>query len=309
MRSDVIFVSHAHTDHLCRRIDRTSCATVLASQATSQIARARGFSITDNKEKHDGFELLDSGHILGSKGLLIDKEIYYTGDISIRERGFMRPAIVPNVSTLLVESTFGRPEYVFPDMSATVHKTNKIISECYNNGTPTILMGYSLGKAQILTELFRHWEPVYTHDSVHYMNSLYIDLGIKLRGHKSFSEAESDGSLSRRSPWLLIAPLMHCGNNFIRQIKEKYGAITIGFTGWAVNQQYKFMMGLDYAIPMSDHCDYSELLRVVKKCKAKKIYTVHGFATDFANNLKRVGFDAESLSSNNGSNSSLDRYL
>ena len=32
---------------------------------------------------------------MGSKGLLIGDEVYYTGDISIRERAFMKPALIP----------------------------------------------------------------------------------------------------------------------------------------------------------------------------------------------------------------------
>ncbi|HEX7208304.1 MAG TPA: MBL fold metallo-hydrolase RNA specificity domain-containing protein, partial [Nitrososphaeraceae archaeon] len=58
---------------------------------------------------------------------------------------------------------------------------------------------------------------------------------------------------------------------------------------------YKFMMGLDYALPMSDHCDYRDLVQVVKKCTPKKIYTFHGFAIDFAKTLRKLGFDAEPL--------------
>ena len=75
------------------------------------------------------FELIDAGHILGSRGLLIGNDLYYTGDISIRERAFMRPAHVPSADILIIESTFGRPEYIFPGVAEIIHKTNRIISE------------------------------------------------------------------------------------------------------------------------------------------------------------------------------------
>ena len=83
--------------------------------------------------------------------------------------------------------------------------------------------------------------------------------------------------------------------NLFGTIKTKYNAITIGFSGWAVNKRYKYMMGLDYALPMSDHCDFSELLTVVKRCQPKKIYTFHGFATEFATTLNTMGFEAYAL--------------
>jgi putative mRNA 3-end processing factor len=52
-------------------------------------------------------------------------------------------------------------------------------------------------------------------------------------------------------------------------------------------------MGLDYAFPMSDHCDYSELVEAVRACAPDKVYTFHGFAEEFAQSLKKMGFDAE----------------
>jgi putative mRNA 3-end processing factor len=52
------------------------------------------------------------------------------------------------------------------------------------------------------------------------------------------------------------------------------------------------MMDLDYSMPMSDHCDYRELIEVVRASKAEKIYTFHGFSVQFASALRRAGFDA-----------------
>jgi putative mRNA 3-end processing factor len=59
----------------------------------------------------------------------------------------------------------------------------------------------------------------------------------------------------------------------------------------------------DYSIPLSDHCDYDELVEVVKKSGAEKIYTVHGFVEEFAASLSKMGFDAQPLREN-----SLDDY-
>ena len=54
-------------------------------------------------------------------------------------------------------------------------------------------------------------------------------------------------------------------------------------------------MDLDYTMPMSDHCDFPELVKVVRACNPKKIYTFHGFSDEFAASLRKIGFDAESL--------------
>ena len=37
----------------------------------------------------------------------------------------------------------------------------------FSKGIPIILMGYSLGKAQILISLFGNWKPLYVHDDIY----------------------------------------------------------------------------------------------------------------------------------------------
>lgn len=297
---DLAFVSHAHTDHLYKMsVKDKSTVTTLISGTTSLIAKARGYRVSNAVEGCEGFELLDSGHILGSKGLLIENELYYTGDITTRKRAFMEPGLIPRVHTLIIESTFGRPEYLFPQVEEIVHRTNKIISDMYGLGVPVILMGYPLGKAQLLTALFGHWEPMFVYDSIHKINSLYAKLGVPLRSTMKYSLAERRGLLRKSKPWVMIAPLTSARSSFIKSLKKTYGAITIGFSGWAVNSGYKFMMDLDYCMPLSDHCDYQDLMDVVRASGAKKIYTSHGFAAEFATALRKEGFDAQALTSTN----------
>ncbi len=299
--SDFAFFSHAHIDHLCRNYSETpmtSRTKVLASKETSLIAHARGFLMSEINEEYDGFRLLDTGHILGSKGLLIGDNLYYTGDISARERAFMKSARIPKVQTLIIESTFGRPHFIFPAVTDVVHKTNKIISEMFDKGIPVLLMGYPLGKAQLLTALFGHWEPFYIHDSVYELNSTYQKLGVPLKDGNIFSEAEKQGLLGKTKPWVMISPLMR-SSNFVRLMNQKYAAVCVGFSGWALDKRYGTMMGLDHAMAMSDHCDYAELLEFVRASGANKIYTFHGFAHDFADSLKKLGFDAEPVGRSN----------
>jgi putative mRNA 3-end processing factor len=309
---DFTFVSHAHVDHLHRRGKKKSNikTRVLASKETALIAEARGYQIADPAEEHNGFTLIDSGHILGSRGLLIGgNDVYYTGDLSIRERAFMKPAKMPYAKTLIIESTFGRPEYVFPALSEVTHKTNRIISEMYDLGIPVILMGYTLGKAQLLTKLFGHWDPVYIYDSVAKMNSVYSELGVQLKSAVTHSEAKERGLLSKNRPWIMVAPLMSARSAFVKEMKDRYGAVTIGFTGWAAGSRYKYMTGLDYVMPLSDHCDYKELVTAVKQCRPEKVYTFHGFAAEFAKALREMGFDAEPVGNGRGKKRTEEKTL
>lgn len=223
VEENFVFVSHAHTDHLINKKHLKIFNLknkIISSNETSVIANSRGYNICNNIESHEEFKLIDNGHILGSKGLLFNKKVFYTGDLSIRKRAFLNKTEIPKVETLIIESTFGKPEYKFPSLDKIVHQVNSLISEMYSRGIPVILMGYSLGKAQILTALFGLWKPLIVHDNIHVFNNIYKNFGIVLEESTSLSCAKEKNMLDRK-PWLLIYPLIGGKANFITYLKEK----------------------------------------------------------------------------------------
>ncbi len=296
--SGINFVSHAHMDHLPSK----NGGTILSSIETNKIANLRGFRMENHVEKIDDFQLVDSGHILGSKGLLFD-DVFYTGDICTRDRGFLLGAKIPKCKTLITECTFGLPEFIFPKLDEIKKNVNEIISDLYSKGIPVILMGYQLGKAQTITQLFGHWSPLYFHDSIKEMNDLHNQLGVQLSHGMGHSEAQKKGLLDKK-PWLMVSPLMSEKNSFLKEMKSKYGAVTIGFSGWAKSTKFSFGRRTDYSIPMSDHCDFEELVSMVVESGAEKVYTIHGFVDEFASHLRKIGIDAQPLREN-----SLDDFI
>lgn len=290
--SGINFVSHAHSDHLPTK----NGGMILSSIETNEIANLRGFKMKNHVESLEDFSLINSGHILGAKGLLFD-DIFYTGDICTRDRGFLKGAEIPKCKTLITECTFGLAEFVFPKMEQIQKQVNELISELYGKGIPVILMGYQLGKAQTITQLFGHWGPLYLHDSVKDMNLLHQKFGISLKDGMGHSEAEKNGLLEKK-PWVMVAPMMSSKNKFIQEMKSKYGAVTIGFSGWAQSSRFPFGRRTDYSIPMSDHCDFNELVDMVIKSEAEQVYTIHGFVDEFAQHLKKIGINAQPLLEN-----------
>lgn len=295
--SGINFVSHAHSDHLPSK----NGGTILSSIETNEIANLRGFKMENHIESLDDFSLIDSGHILGAKGLLFD-DIFYTGDVCTRDRGFLKGAKIPKCKTLITECTFGLPEFVFPKLEDTLKQVNELISELYGKGVPVILMGYQLGKAQTITQLFGHWGPLYLHDSVKDMNRLHQKFGVSLNDGIGHTEAEKNGLLEKK-PWVMVAPMVSSKNKFVQDMKSKYGAVTIGFSGWAQSTKFSFGRRTDYSIPMSDHCDYNELIDMVMQSGAEQVYTIHGFIDEFAEDLRKRGISAQPLLEN-----SLDNF-
>lgn len=292
-KSDYTFVSHAHIDHV-HTPDGNS--RLIASKETVELAKVRGYKLKDAIDQLNGIDLVNAGHILGSRGVLIEDSVFYTGDFSTRDRGFMKGSPGVKCDTLIMETTYGSPKYVFTDTEKIVSQVSKIIADCFHRNRPVVLTGYPLGKAQLITYLFRNWEPVFLHDSVWRMNEAHIELGVEMPRHSSCGpEAGRLLKLKKKCPWIVVSPAASTRSQFIRSLRDEYGAVVIAFTGWAVDRRYSYAMGVDYAFDLSDHCDFNELVSLAKYCDPSKIYTVHGFASEFAEHLKFLGFDAEPL--------------
>jgi putative mRNA 3-end processing factor len=302
VRSDYTFVSHAHMDHMHTPSKNEH---VIASSVTCELAKARGYDLGSATEEVEGVELLDSGHILGSRAIRIADEVYYTGDASGRTRAFLGKCRTRQARILVMETTYGTPEYVFPPTAKLVKEVNSLISSAYDRGVPVVLMGYPLGKAQLLSYFFSSWDPIIYHESVARMNRIHIEHGVPLKPGRTFDPAKDKDRLPH-GPWVMISTMSSGRSRLMAHLKKEYGAILVAFSGWALGSGYRYTMGADYSFPLSDHCDYEELIRLVQAVSPEMIYTVHGFAAEFARDLKRMGFSARPLSAYQ---SSLSDYL
>ena len=291
VRADYTFVSHAHLDHMH---NPSKSERVIASSVTKELAKARGYDLGQTTEEVEGVELLDSGHILGSRAIRIQDEVYYTGDASGRARAFLGKCRTRQARILVMETTYGSPEYVFPSTAKLVKEVNGLISSAYDRGNPVVLMGYPLGKAQLLSYYFSSWDPIFYHDSVATMNRIHIDHGVQLKPGKKFDPSKDQEKLPS-GPWVMVSPMSSGRGRLMSHLKKEYGAILVAFSGWAMGSGYRYTMGADYSFPLSDHCDYQELIGLVQAVSPEMVYTVHGFAAEFAQDLRKMGFSARPL--------------
>lgn len=288
-KADYAYVSHAHLDHIHHPSTK---AKVLASRETRELALARGYDLGRTIEQPDEVRLLDSGHILGARAICIGDEVLYTGDAAGRERAFLSKCRTRKARTLIIETTFGSPEYVFPTLATLLKQANEMIARAFDRGRPVVLMGYPLGKAQVLSSLFSDWGPLYVHERVARMSDVYRECGIKMKAEKIVGEG-LDGL--PKIPFVLVTPIMNGRSEFVRRLKKGHDAVFAAFSGWAMERGYKNLLGADFAFPLSDHCDYQELMRIVKDVSPEVVYTTHGFTDEFARDLRKQGYDARAL--------------
>ena len=290
------FVSHAHSDHIAPHDE------VIVSESTARLLQARlpGKRIEHVlpfREKHtvhtNNLTLLPAGHIFGSAQLFLetsDESLLYTGDFKLRHGKSAEPAEWVHADVLIMETTFGRPRYHFPPTEKVVDQIVAFCRETIDDGAVPVLLGYSLGKAQeILCALDGANLAPMLHGSVFEMTRIYEQLGQLFCKYVRYNPNHLSGKV-------LICPPSANRSRMLEKIARKRVAI---ISGWAVDPNAIYRYQVDAAFPLSDHADYDDLLRYVDLVQPKRVFTLHGFASEFARDLRDRGIDAWALSEEN----------
>lgn len=291
------FISHAHSDHTGHH-QRT-----ILTEPTARFMRARMGSsgkvqhvLKYGEEREFGSfkaTLLPAGHVLGSAQVLIDldgERLLYTGDFKLRPGLSSEAAQCVQADTLIMETTFGLPHYNFPPPSKTIASILEFCRSTLAEGSVPVLLGYSLGKAQeILAALMGSELPVMLHGSIWQMTRLYEDFGAVFPPYERFEPEQITGRV-------LICPPMTKNSAILEKITKKRVAM---ITGWGLDERAVYRYGCDAVFPLSDHADYGELMEMVDLVKPSRVLTLHGYADQFALDLRRRGVDAWSLTGGN----------
>ncbi len=281
-RCDAHVITHAHSDHLPRSL----CGAPISSQETADLAALRGLKYEPKGTCE--VELLDSGHILGSRAVLINGEVLYTGDFSLRDRAFLKAFRPPRAKLLIMEATYGRKEYVFESFRSLYARILNDVAKALSAGKAVVAIGYPLGKAQLLEHLLKEFGVV-VHKGLEGYREVYKRAGVKLANGakviKGLNEVES-GELAIIPSYVKNESLLAA---------KRAGCWIAEFTGWASAPWYKANTIADAAYPLSDHADFNELIELVRRVEPKKVFVVHGFAEDFAKTLRGEGYDAVAL--------------
>jgi putative mRNA 3-end processing factor len=289
-KKPLCFVSHAHSDHVRRH------ETVLATPETVELCRLRTgvkdvIALPYGEERGVGsavVELFPSGHIHGAAQILVKKDgrsVVYTGDFKLREGVTAKRAEVRRAEILIMEATYGRPEYVFPAREKVIGEICEFVKETLFWGRTPILFAYSLGKAQELMRILsQRGLNLMVHKSIYEIAKIYEVTGMPL----------GDYELFRGKVWPDYVLLCPPQARYERSVNALNGKRTAFVTGWAVAGRGRSFAGFDEVFPLSDHADYNELLEYVKLVEPAKILVTHGFP-EFVYSLRDMGYAADHL--------------
>lgn len=299
--SNVDFVSHAHTDHIAAAKRSNS---VLASSATVNLIKgAYGYDVGGctylSSERRPKFKLTDSGHILGSKQLVVDSEdtgerIVYTGDFQVQRCRVAKPIEVRECDRIIIDSTYPHPELRFDDRSEVEHAIQKWTKKKMDYGM--VLFGaYALGKAEELIAILNEAgiTPFVT-SKIASVSEVYKKCGIKLDYIDGDQDEAREGIRHENFVGVTEKPLdLEAQSLSLFYGRKVYTAVATGFAK-------SYIFKTDVQFPLSDHADFSQSLDYINACGAKKVLTYGKQGPEFAENLRKAGVDAEPFGSPNG---------
>jgi Cft2 family RNA processing exonuclease len=284
------FISHAHADHLARH-QYALCTPETAALYQLRLGPRPTLEMPYRTPLDWGglrLTTYPAGHCLGSAMLLAEDQgqtLLYTGDFKLGPSATTPPAELVHAEILVMESTYGDPAYCMPPREEVLAQFFSLVRQALSDGTVPVIEAYLLGKAQEATRLLTAQNiPVLQHAKIFDISRVYEAFGVDLG---AYGRLPPSGTGVAPPPSAVIVPPGTRLDQFPRQVR-------FALTGWALDPRTKYRLGVDHALPLSDHADYNELLEAVRQVSPQVIYCTHG-PDGFADRLAEMGYDARVL--------------
>ena len=296
-RQETGLISHGHADHTARH-------------SWPVLTRNTGLLLSEYLKKsspilldfHEPFEtddytltLYPAGHCLGSAQVLVQSKatgetLLYTGDFKTNSSPINEPLEPVHCDILVMEATFGRPEYTFTPQEQVMSTAYQVLQAWLSRGERPVVQGWRLGKAQeVLHLLLGQGFDVAVEESVYRIAGLYQEGGVTFPGQlRSFDGRWAEGQV-------LICPPGKWARGNLEGVR---GLRFMELTGWASlrprDGANRWGRRGDCSLPYSDHADFNSLVDYVAQVQPKEVYTVNGFP-ELAGHLRGLGYPAVHL--------------
>jgi putative mRNA 3-end processing factor len=269
------FISHAHADHM----PRGRSSQVYCTPNTHALMRKRGFqgkvttldfgeTITTGQA---AITLFPAGHILGSAMVFVESDeesVLYTGDYrtpsSPASEGFALPE--KPVDHFITEATFSLPIYKWDSHEKLAQEIKTFAVKSLDDGYTPVFLAYNLGKAQEVMHMLAPTQlPVQIHGAGYKLCSVYEEAGINLGNYSSYDRNTCEGNV-------LITTNSAINNGFASNISKKRLAYC---SGWATREASRSQLTVHKLIPLSDHLDFFELIRLCEELDPTMVHITH----------------------------------
>lgn len=290
---DRAVITHAHSDHarwgskyyLCHHYTKPLLQLRLGNNSYQSIEWNEPVYMNGVR-----ISLHPAGHIIGSSQIRVEHngEVWVvSGDYKIENDGLSGAFEPVKCHTFISESTFGLPIYdwkpqaqIFSDVQAWIKKNQE------QNKT-SVLIAYSLGKAQrLLPCIAAITDKIFVHGAVYNIHMALVNAGWNL---PPVQRVQFDTPKEALKGAVVIAPSSAEGSPWLK----RFTPYEIGIcSGWMQVRGNKRRKNADAGFALSDHADWKGLLQAVKETEAEKVYATHGFQFAFSRYLNEQGIEA-----------------
>jgi putative mRNA 3-end processing factor len=294
---DRAIITHGHSDHA-----RPGNKYYLCHHYTKPILQLR---LGDNHYETVGWNepvyfngvtvtLYPAGHIIGSSQVKVEYkgEVWVvSGDYKVENDGISGAFEPVKCHTFVTESTFGLPIYRWKPQPVIFDDIEKWITDNQSAGKTSVLIAYSLGKAQrVLQAVKRVTSNIYAHGAIYNMHQTLLQSGILPEGTlPEIKRVMPDTPKDAFNNAVVIAPPSAESSPWMR----KFNPYSLGIcSGWMQVRGNQRRKNADGGFALSDHCDWSGLLQAIEQTGAQKVFVTHGFQSAFSRYLNEAGIES-----------------
>ncbi len=289
-------ITHGHSDHaysghkhyLCHTDTKPILQLRLGSNSYATYDWNESFFINGVK-----VSLHPAGHIIGSSQIRLEynNDVWVvSGDYKTEDDGISGKYEPIKCNTFITESTFGLPLYKWKPQEEIYNNIITWINKNKENGKASILLAYSLGKAQrVLQAIKETAQTIYAHGAVFNMQQTLINAGWNLTPIVRVTP-ETPKELLKGA--VVIAPPSADGTAWMK----KFQPYSVGVcSGWMQVRGNARRRNVDAGFALSDHADWDGLLQSVKATGAERLFVTHGFQSAFSRycNEENIAIAAE----------------
>jgi putative mRNA 3-end processing factor len=291
-------ITHAHADHARSGCDRYLCAapgklvlrTRLGGGAPIDALR-HGESLSINGVK---LSLHPAGHLLGSAQVRVEHAgltWVVTGDYKLQADPTCAAFEPVPCDVFVTESTFGLPVYRWQSPGVIAAEINAWWRANRDAGRTSVLLAYSLGKAQRLAAMVDpSIGPIVAHGAVMKLVEAYRASGVRL---PSIDRVPPRARRVGDGRALVIAPPSVLGSAWLKLFGDSSVAMA---SGWMLLRGVRRRRGFDRGFAVSDHADFPGLIEAIEATGARRVLATHGFSDALARYLREAkGLDAAVL--------------
>lgn len=287
----VAVITHGHGDHARWGSERYICQSdsvpILHYRLGEQVSIEGVQYRTPFKRGNAWISFHPAGHILGSAQVRIEvdgKVAVVSGDYKLAPDSSCTPFESVECDLFVTESTFALPIYRWEKGGAPFERIMHWWEQNGEQGHPSLLFCYSLGKAQRILASLPRWtdRKIYIHGSIAPINRAYEARGVLLAPTEVVTQADPKHDYSKD---LILSPTSAFRSGWMRRFKNLKTAFA---SGWMSIRGNKRRQGFDKGFILSDHADWDELILAVRSSGAKEVWVTHGQTEPFSRYLRET---------------------